>query len=143
MIIGITGHRPQRLKGQQKLIKEWSKQQLINLKPSLLYTGMAEGTDRIIAIAAKELNIPIVCCYPFPKKYYSPIEEWIMENNQIVYISPVYMKNSYFLRDRFIVDQSDIILCVWDGKGGGGTFFTRNYALQKNKKIIDYKGLMI
>lgn len=143
MIIGITGHRPQRLKGQQKLIKEWSKQQLIDLNPSLLYTGMAEGTDRIIAIAAKELNIPIVCCYPFPKKYYSPIEEWIMKNNQIVYISPVYMKNSYFLRDRFIVDQSDIILCVWDGKGGGGTFFTRNYALQKNKKIIDYKGLMI
>ena len=104
---------------------------------------MAEGTDRIIAIAAKELNIPIVCCYPFPKKYYSPIEEWIIENNQVIYVSPMYTKNSYFLRDRFIVDQSNIILCVWDGKGGGGTFFTRNYALKKKKKIIDYKGLMI
>jgi hypothetical protein len=40
-----------------------------------------------------------------------------------------------------MVDQADILLCVWDGVPGGGTYLTRNYALQKNKQIIDYKGL--
>ena len=75
MILTVTGHRPPRLKGQEKLIKEWAKKQLIRLKPSLLYNGMAQGVDQIVALTAKELNIPIICCYPFPKKYYHPIEE--------------------------------------------------------------------
>jgi hypothetical protein len=64
-----------------------------------------------------------------------------MENNIITFISPVYSKESFIKRDFFMVDQADILLCVWDGVPGGGTYLTRNYALQKNKQIIDYKGL--
>ena len=67
MILAITGHRPQRLKGQEKLIKEWAAEQLTCLQPSVIYDGMAQGADQIIATAAKELDIPVVCCYPFPK----------------------------------------------------------------------------
>lgn len=67
MILAITGHRPQRLKGQEKLIKEWAAEQLIRLQPSAIYDGMAQGADQIIATAAKELGIPVICCYPFPK----------------------------------------------------------------------------
>lgn len=141
MKIAITGHRPQRLKGQEKMIKKWAEKQLIRLQPSVVYNGMAQGTDQIIAITAKQLNIPIICCYAFPKKYYSPTEQWIMENNQVIYISPAYAKNSHFLRDCFMVDHADALLCVWDGVGAGGTFLTRNYAIKKNKKIIDYEGL--
>ena len=74
MILTVTGHRPQRLKGQEKLIKRWAKTQLIHLQPSILYNGMAQGADQIVAIAAKELNIPIICCYPFPRKNYHPTE---------------------------------------------------------------------
>lgn len=102
---------------------------------------MARGADQIVAVAAKELNIPIICCYPFPKNFYSPIEQWIMENNQTIFISPSYSKNSYIIRDKFMVDKSNKILCIWDGIQTGGTFFTRNYALQQHKEIIDYKGL--
>ena len=103
---------------------------------------MAQGTDQIIAIAAKELGIPIVCCYPFPKKYYHPIEQWITENNQIIFVSSQYSKNAYIIRDKFMVDHADKLLCVWDGIASGGTFLTRQYAIQKNKEIIDYKGLI-
>lgn len=102
---------------------------------------MAQGADQIIAIAAKELGIPIICCYPFPKQYFHPIEQWIMENNQTIFISPYYSQESYYIRDCYMVDHSDILLCIWDGVGGGGTFLTRNYAIKKNKKIIDYEGL--
>lgn len=42
-----------------------------------------------------------------------------------------------------MVDHADVLLCVWDGIGGGGTFLTRKYAIQKNKQIIDYEGLKI
>lgn len=141
MIMAVTGHRPQRLKGQQKLIKKWAIEQLTYFHPSVIYNGMAQGADQIIAIAAKELGIPIICCYPFPKQYFHPIEQWIMENNQTIFISPYYSQESYYIRDCYMVDHSDILLCIWDGVGGGGTFLTRNYAIKKNKKIIDYEGL--
>ena len=141
MIIAVTGHRPQRLKGQQKLIKKWAIEQLTYFHPSAIYDGMAQGADQIIAIAAKELGIPIICCYPFPKQHFHPIEQWIMENNQTIFISPHYSKESYYIRDCYMVDHADMLLCIWDGVGGGGTFLTRNYAIKKNKKIIDYEGL--
>ena len=143
MKLAVTGHRPQRLKGQEKLIKEWAVEQLTRLQPSAVYNGMAQGADQIVAIAAKELGIPVICCYPFPKKHYHPIEQWIMENNQVIFVSPKYSKDTYSIRDKFMVDYADKLLCVWDGIGGGGTFLTRNYALQKNKEVIDYNGLRI
>ena len=141
MIMTVTGHRPQRLKGQQKLIKKWAIEQLTYFHPSAIYDGMAQGADQIIAIAAKELGIPIICCYPFPKQHFHPIEQWIMENNQTIFTSHNYSKESYYIRDCYMVDHADMLLCVWDGVGGGGTFLTRNYAIKKNKKIIDYEGL--
>ena len=141
MILTVTGHRPERLKGQEKMIKEWAVEQLTRLQPSVVYDGMAQGTDQIVAIAAKELDIPIVCCYAFPRCGYHPVEEWIMEGNQVRFICNEYSKQAYWLRDKFMVDAADVVLTVWDGKGGGGTFITRNYALQQGKKIIDYVGL--
>lgn len=141
MRLTVTGHRPQRLKGQEQLIKKWALEQLIRLKPSVLYNGMAQGTDQIVATAAKELNIPIICCYPFPRKHYHPIEEWIMENNEVIYLTPAYSKTSYIIRDKFMVNNSDIVLCVWDGIPAGGTYITRKYAIDTGKQVIDYENL--
>ena len=33
MIVAVTGHRPERLKGQETLIKKWAKNQLVSLQP--------------------------------------------------------------------------------------------------------------
>jgi len=142
MILAVTGHRPQRLKNQESLIKKWAINQLKILKPDKVYIGMAQGADQIIGLAAKELKISLVCCYAYPKKYFHPIEEYLMENNEVIFVSPKYSKQSYIIRDFFMVDSADILLCVWDGIGGGGTFITRNYAISKGKNIIDYGGLM-
>ena len=141
MILAVTGHRPERLRGQEKMIKEWAVEQLTRLQPSVIYDGMAQGTDQIVATAAKELGIPIICCYAFPRKNYHPTEEWIMENNLTFFTRLTYSKDAYIIRDKYMVDCTDALLCVWDGIESGGTFITRNYALQKNKMIIDYGGL--
>lgn len=141
MKIAITGHRPQRLKGQQNLIKKWAEMQLTSLHPSVIYDGMAQGADQIVALVAKQLNIPIICCYPFPRTQYHPTEQYIMENNEVIFISPNYSKQSYWLRDKFMVDNADIVLSIWDGIRTGGTFLTVNYAIGQGKKIINYEGL--
>ena len=46
MKLAVTGHRPERLKGQEKMIKEWAVEQLIRLQPSVIYDGMAQGNRR-------------------------------------------------------------------------------------------------
>jgi hypothetical protein len=139
--IAITGHRPQRLKGQERNIKEWAKRQLKKIKPDVVYCGMAQGVDQIIGHAAKDLNIPIICCYAYPKKYFHPLEEYIMNNNETIFVSPEYTRKAYNIRDKFMVDHADILLCVWDGKPYGSTYETREYAQKLNKTIIDYEGL--
>lgn len=143
MKMTITGHRPQRLRGQEQMIADWAKEQLIRYKPTVLYNGMARGADQIVAGVAKQLGIPIVCCYPFPKVGYSQFEEYIKENNEVVFVCPSYSKGSYTIRDKYMVDHADTVLCIWDGICAGGTYITRQYALKKNKQIIDYQGLRI
>jgi hypothetical protein len=51
--IAITGHRPPRLLGQEEMIKKWGREQLLQLQPSVMYNGMAEGTDKLFALLAK------------------------------------------------------------------------------------------
>ena len=141
MKFAITGHRPQRLKNQNKEIKKWFTKQFKKLNPECIYCGMAQGADQIAALVAKELNIPVICCYPFPKKNFHPTEEYIMEGNTIVFTSEQYSKKAYYIRDCFMVDHSDIVLSVWDGLSNGGTYLTIEYAKKQNKQIINYQGL--
>ena len=123
------------------MIEEWAVEQFTRFMPSAIYDGMAPGTDRIIAAAAKKLGIPIICCYPFPKNKFPPLEEWLMENNQVIFVCPTYSKASYIIRDKYMVDHADALLCVWDGVPAGGTYQTYKYALSKNIPVIRYRGL--
>ena len=57
MNVMITGHRPERLKGREKEVKEWINNQLNILQPTLAINGMAQGVDQIFAKIAKDKNI--------------------------------------------------------------------------------------
>lgn len=143
MILTITGHQSQRLKGQEKKIKEWAKRQLKKRQPSVVYCGMAQGVDQIIGAAAQEMGIPLICCYAYPKNKFHPMEEKIMDGNKVIFVSPQYSKKCEQIRDRYMVDHADAVLCVWDGVCRGGTYDTWKYAMQQGKKIIEYEGLKV
>jgi len=51
----------------------------------------------------------------------------------VVWLADKYFKDCYTTRDRWMVDRSDKVLVVWDGKPGGGTYYTMGYAQEKNK----------
>lgn len=141
MIVAVTGHRPERLKGQEEMIKKWAEDQLIALQPESVYIGMARGTDQLIGGVAKNLGIPLICCYPFPKENYSSTEQWLMDGEEVLYLTPAYSKKAYLVRDEYMVDCADALLCVWDGIPQGGTYYTRRYAAAQHKEIVDYGGL--
>lgn len=136
MKIAITGHRPERIKGKEEKIYKWFKEKFAVIRPEEIITGMAEGVDRIAAQAAKDMKIPYLCVYPYRKKSFSFEEnELIQSAAGVFYLSENFYYGCYHVRDKFMVDRANKILVVWDGKVGGGTYFTMNYALNKKKEM--------
>ena len=54
--VAVTGHRPERIRGQEKSIEYWLEGQIKNLLACydkvVLIDGMAQGVDQIAALAA-------------------------------------------------------------------------------------------
>ena len=140
MRIAITGHRPKRLKGQQKEVKKWLSEQLNKYECTEAISGMAQGADQIFAQAAVEKNIPLICCYPYRKNFFHQEEQKILNKAEdIKFISEVYTGNRvYWFRDKYMVDNCDLLLAVWDGIKAGGTWLTINYAQKIGKPVIFY-----
>ena len=140
--IGITGHRPERMKGHEKDIQQWITNQLKRLKKQnktiMLITGVAKGVDQIAALAAIQQGIQMKSYFPYKHKLCS-LEQYIVDNSfETRYQSDYYQKGCYFNRDRRIVDDCDLLLVVWDGKPWGGTYYTYEYALKQGKNIFMY-----
>lgn len=142
MKIALTGHRPERLKGQRVNISLWIAEQLLKYKDEIeeVYCGMAQGADQIFADIAQRLEIPVICCYPYKKKKYHPKElEIIKEAKDVVYVSEEYTgKKVYWLRDKYMVDNCDLLLAVFDGVEKGGTWITVDYANKIGKPVEYY-----
>ncbi len=51
-------------------------------------------------------------------------------------MSENYTSDCMLKRNRYMVDNSDIVIAVWDGRSGSGTGATVNYAKKQGKKVI-------
>lgn len=140
MTVMVTGHRPQRLRGQEKKISAEMARLMAELKPDKAISGMAAGADQIWAMAALDGGIPLYCYFPYPRQKYRPQEQYIVENAcGISNICSEYSRESYYIRDCAMVDDSDVVIAVWDGIEQGGTWNTIKYARDKGKKIYYIK----
>lgn len=148
--ITLTGHRPERLRGKEKLVKEWIAKTLDDLCKEYHvmkgFCGMAQGADQIFGIECVLHDIPLICCFPFEQNGYHPVvlalmsksEDVINVGNKYVYKNgnKEFNKKAYYDRDCYMVDNSDILIAVWDGIKNGGTWLTVNHAIKTGKKII-------
>ena len=144
MKIGVTGHRPERIKGQEKEIKNWIEKNLENFKMRddhiILISGMAQGVDQIAAYSALKMGVDLWCYFPYKRKLYD-VESYLAENAmKIRYEQEKWSRSCYTLRDRRIVDDCDLLLVVWDGIKAGGAWYTYNYARGIKKDILLYGG---
>lgn len=141
MRIAATGHRPARLKGEEKFIKEWINKIFTQYDCTAAISGMAQGVDQIFARAAVENKIPLICCYPY-KRNLHPIEQEIInqaQNVDIRFLHQKYIGNKvYWIRDKYMVDNCDLLIAVWDGMKVGGTWLTVNYAQKIGRPVIFY-----
>ena len=143
MLVGITGHRPERLGTNWPVVERWIAGKLEEYKasgePVSLISGMARGVDQIAATTAIDAGVGVRCYYAFPRKF-SNLEDYVMLNAEVTrFEQNVYTPDVYLTRDRRIVDDCDVLLVVWDGVKSGGTYYTYKYALEKGKKVEVFK----
>ena len=81
--VAVTGHRLERIKGQEKDIECWLSGQIRNLVACydkvMLIDGMAQGVDQIAALAAIKNGAQVSCYFPYRKKLYG-VQNYIAEN---------------------------------------------------------------
>lgn len=149
LIIAGTGHRPQKLGGFTRAVEDrlfnLAMHHLGNLAPTTVITGMALGWDTAIAEAAYCLDIPYRAYIPFvgqesrwsapAQKLYHNILKYAAEVVEVE--EPGYAAWKMLSRDRRMVDDSHKMLALWDGSESSGTGKTVEYALSRNKEVIN------
>ncbi len=110
--------------------------------------GMAKGFDlaaaeSVIALKRAYPGVNLVACIPCGEQAdgYSATDKWrykrILSNcEEVIVLSESYYNGCMHVRDRFMVDNSDIVLCYLREKSGG-TYYTVRYAGECGLKIIE------
>ena len=154
----LTGHRPKRLglksidveinQDWRKII-DWLKDTILKYEITETFCGMADGCDIAYGIAVKELKeeghiIKLNCILPC--KNYDSKCNWhsILKDvsDNWVELNPSYHKNCDDERDQYMVDNSDMLIAIWDGIDAGGVYNTILKAKKQNKNIVYYVDIM-
>ena len=154
MKIAVTGHRPNKLNNEYDMDGPHSEhirnelQEAINaLSPTLMISGLALGVDTIWALLAVKNNIPLMAVIPFP----SQDKIWTRDSRKIYQELLEYAKNTggikctgtdpfeawkMDVRNRYMVDNCDLLIAVYNGDQSGGTYNCLKYAEKISKSLL-------
>ena len=158
MVCCATGHRPKGFPFQREAdemgYQEYLDRLYREVKKIILegsnhfITGMAEGADIDFADFVihfrddEEFDITLEAALPYPISQQKMIETYsdyryavFTQCDRKTIVSPHYFKGCMQKRNCYMVDQSDVILAIWNGKKQGGTWNTIRYARSKGKTI--------
>ena len=139
--------------GHRILGKDFNYQELKKVIESVIdrgYTtflvGMAVGFDtecfNILNKLKKDKNIKIIACIPcknqdknFKKEQKEIYKENLSKADEIICLNEEYIDGCMHQRNRFMVDNSTLLITYLRYKKGG-TLYTVNYAKKKEREII-------
>ncbi len=154
----VTGHRPDKLPWGKDLESPDRIEFLERLKEYVLFcygegiknfiSGAALGVDLDFAEAVLSLKkdgldisleMAIPCCGQ--EKYWSANDKKryicvLNEADKVTVLCRRYTPFCMQYRNRYMVDNSDAVICCWNGDRKGGTFSTVKYAHTKRKKLL-------
>lgn len=161
MIVGFSGHRPNRLPIGEAAVSARLSQVVLALQDAAPVNGrssahtaisaLAEGSDRLFAIAALEHGLLLAALLPFKTADYettfgdpatTPLFRTLLTRAQSIVELPGSLADdtaAYESMGREIVDRSTVMLAVWDGKpsaGRGGTPEIIEYAIARKCPLI-------
>jgi uncharacterized phage-like protein YoqJ len=151
MIISGTGHR--KIFNKYYPHKIWNPicaevvRILEEVNPEKIISGGALGFDSLIIDAAIALHIPYQIAVPFkgqesmwPLRSQKRYDGYLTKAQEVIIISEgKYEAWKMEIRNRYLVDNCDMVLACYDDSQKGGTGNCVRYAQSKNKeiKIID------
>lgn len=155
--ICFTGYRPHKMPFEMNendndfshlcLVAEKLIEAQIELGNKYFISGMAQGADLMLAeivikLKQKYSDVFLECALPFrhqskkwSAKYKTVYDDIIKNCDKITVISEKYSALCFLQRNKYMVDSSDIVIAVYDGKKGG-THYTCQYAQKKGRQII-------
>ena len=147
----FTGHRPNRFSGVQMddlcLDISAAITDAIEEGYDTFYCGMAQGTDILAGELTAALRqqypwIRLIAVVPFPEQTDGWDADWLQryeslleKSDEVRTLLPHNQKGGYFLRDRYMVDRSSLLIGVYGGSPRGGTAYTVRYARKKGLRI--------
>lgn len=147
MRVGITGH--QRLDDPEawRWVARAMRDELARMAPPLVaVTSLAIGADQLLARLVLERGGTIHAVLPFANIERSFSPEQVPAYRELAKQATVEVletlgtdEDAYLAAGRRVVDQSDIVLAVWNGgpaKGKGGTADVVAYAIRRGVRIV-------
>ena len=105
-------------------------------------SGFAEGVDLYFASIIVELkndhNITLEGAIPYRNRLNTNDAEFnrlFKCCDRVMIVQEVYSKQCFLERNRYMVDKSEKVIAVYDGRDTGGTLYTINYAKSLNKEV--------
>lgn len=147
MKVSVTGHRPERI-GEPAIchqVKQMMRMVLLDIRSAergvALLSGGARGVDLWAVEIAIKSSVPYELVLPFDDY----AERWLdVDKAQLDYYRERALrihtigepgKAAYFKRNRYLVDNCDLLVAVYDGKPGGGTAYTVDYARSVGREV--------
>ncbi len=151
--VAFSGYRPSKLPGMGdansesiKILKQdlfQAVSQAIEYGYDTFLVGMAEGFDTFAGETILELkkinsHIKLFCILPFDKENtsYSSSNPIAKNADEVIILSEKYTRGAYYVRNEYLVNNSSLLICYYDGCYGG-TEYTVSYAQKQGKKIVN------
>ena len=152
--IAITGHRPHKLWGYDYHIPEYynlGKQLrsiILDRNATHIISGVALGVDTIFALVGLKLkqsghDLQIECAVPCINQssrwYKDSVDLYnsiLKQSDKVTYVSnKPYSPQCMQDRNKYMVDNCDLLIAVWNGTSGG-TANCIKYAKSQHKPIV-------
>ncbi len=146
MDCAFTGHRNFDLYSERNSLARAVESAIVWHGADTFYNGMAKGFDLAAAQTViefkKKYKIKLIACVPFygqkdtlnacDKKIY---EEVLKGCDEIIVLSQEYYPGCMYARNRYMVDNCDMLIAYFRGRKGG-TAYTVRYAESCGKEIM-------
>lgn len=148
-VIAYAGHRPDKLGGWSPMhpvvsrVKSAIRGSLLDLAPSMVISGMALGVDQWVAWESVNLGVPFTAALPcdgmdevWPERARAEFRRLLALAACVhVVSSGPYRPWKMQRRNEYLVNQSSLLVVVWDGSAGG-TANCVEYASAVNRNIL-------
>lgn len=109
------------------------------------YVGMSRGADFLFADILSERNLNWVAIIPcisqthlWNKTDKDKHKFLVDKADDMIILHDEYKRGVMHYRNRYMVDNSELLLAIYDDSAKGGTFYTVNLALKQHKKVVQF-----